>query len=270
MSEPVYLVGAADPVLRDRAVEDLVGELIGDDDRGLAVEDVAIPGKGEKTDDDDGEDRGDRGDRGDERPQAVAAARAADAAQSPPFLTPSRIVVVRDIGNLTKADAAPLVEYLSAPLETTALVLVAGGGTVPADLTKAMKAAGAEQVGPGSEKTGDVVAEALSDSGLELRPDAVKRLAAHVGEDPGRVQSLVDVLAAAFEPGVVLGVDDIEPYLGEAGPVPTYELTNAIEKGDVAGSLAVLHRLLRASSSQHAKPMHPLQVMVSLQNAYRR
>jgi DNA polymerase-3 subunit delta len=263
MSELVYLVGGSDPVLRDRALDDLVSELIGGDDKALAVEDVTVPGKGEKTDD-EGEKRDD------ERPQAAAAARAAAAAQSPPFLTAGRVVVVRDIGHLTKADAAPLVEYLATPLDTTALVLVAGGGTVPADLVKAVKAAGAAEVKPESEKTGDVVAGALADAGLKLRTDAAKRLTTHVGEDPGRVQRLVDVLASAFGPGTTLGIDDIEPYLGEAGPVPIYELTNAIEKGDVAGSLALLHRLMRASGSQQAKPMHPLQVMVSLQNAYRR
>jgi DNA polymerase-3 subunit delta len=266
VSEALYLVAGNDPVLRGRAVDDLVAGLVGDDDRALTVEDVVIPGRGEKTEDDGDE----RAERNDERPQTVAAARAAAAAQSPPFLTEIRVVVVRDIGNLTKVDAVPLVEYLEAPLATTALVLVAGGGTIPADLTKAIRAAGAATVGPESEKTSDVVAEALRASGLDVRPDAVKRLTAHVGEDAGRVHSLVEVLVAASEPGTTLGVDDVEPYLGEAGPVPTYELTNAIEKGDVAGSLAILHRLLRASSSQQAKPMHPLQVMVSLQNAYRR
>jgi DNA polymerase III subunit delta len=264
VSELVYLVGGSDPLLRDRAVEALVAELIGDDDRSLAVEDVTVPAKGERAADDEPDDRSD------ERPQAAAAARGVAAAQSPPFLTARRVVVVREIGLLTKADAAPLVEYLTAPLDTTVLVLVAGGGTVPADLTKAIKAAGATQVGPDSEKTSDVLSDVLASAGLELDTAAAKRLTAHVGEDAGRVQGMVDVLAAAFEPGARLGVDEIEPYLGDAGPVPNYELTNAIEKGDVAGALTVLHRLLHASSSQQAKPMHPLQVMSTLQNAYSR
>ena len=265
MSELVYVVSGNDPVLRDRAVEGLVGELIGEGDRTFAVEDVTIPGKGDKVVvEDDGDDRGD------ERPQAAAAARAAAAALSPPFLSALRVVVVRDVGQLTKADAAPLVEYLQAPLDTTALVLVAGGGKEPADLTKAVKAAGATAVAPESEKTSEVLSDALADAGVTLDPGATKRVTAHIGEDPSRVQSFVEVLAAASEPGSKLRSDDIEPYLGEAGPVPIYELTNTIEKGDVAGSLAVLHRLMHASSAQQAKPLAALQVLSSLLNAYRR
>jgi DNA polymerase III delta subunit len=57
---------------------------------------------------------------------------------------------------------------------------------------------------------------------------------------------------------------------GEAGGVAPYLLTNAIESGDVAGALEVLHRLLTASGPQQPKPMHPLQLMGTLLSYYRR
>ena len=51
-------------------------------------------------------------------------------------------MVVRDAGRLLTADAPRLVEVVQDPLPTTVLVLVGGGGTVPAPLVKAVTAAG--------------------------------------------------------------------------------------------------------------------------------
>ncbi|MEY2522590.1 MAG: polymerase subunit delta, partial [Ilumatobacteraceae bacterium] len=50
-----------------------------------------------------------------------------DAAQTPPFLTESRVVVARGIGRFGAVDVVPLVAYLADPLPSTELVLVAGG-----------------------------------------------------------------------------------------------------------------------------------------------
>jgi DNA polymerase-3 subunit delta len=111
---------------------------------------------------------------------------------------------------------------------------------------------------------------ALRDANLKLRPDATRLVTSHLADDAGRVASLVDVLAAAYPDGAQLSDDDVLPYLGEAGAVPSYQLTNAIEAGDSAGALEVLHRLLTVSSAQQPKPMHPLQVMGTLTSYYRR
>ena len=53
------------------------------------------------------------------------------------------------------------------------------------------------------------------------------------------------MLRAAYGDGARIDVDDLEPYLGEAGGVAPYLLTGAIDKGDAAGALEILHRLRR-------------------------
>jgi DNA polymerase III subunit delta len=259
-----YLVKGTDPLLRDRALAELLTELVGDEDHGLVVEEIVVPGKGERVATDD-----DADDRSDDRPQAAAAAAAANAAQSPPFLTSGRVVVVRDVGNLTKADAAPLVGYLAAPLETTTLVLVQGGGKTPDVLAKALKEVDVDEVKPETEDTAKLLERALADAGLKLQAGAVKQVGAHLGEDASRVHALVEVLRAAHGPGARLDVADVEPYLGDTGSVPRFRLTAAIESGDVAAALGVLHRLLHATGAQQPKPLHPLQVMASLHGYYR-
>jgi DNA polymerase III subunit delta len=259
----VHLVRGEDPILRDEVLARLVDELTGTDDRSLAVEELTVPGRASAGEGDDDEPGGAEG-----REEVVAAAL--NAAQSPPFMTERRVVVLREVGNLAAGDVGPLVAYLDDPMETTALVLVAGGGRFPASLTKALKAADTSEVAPTAEKTVDVLSEHARAAGIELRPEARKVVAAHLGEDAGRVPQLIEVLSAAFGAGATVDADDVEPYLGEAGAVPGYELTNAIEAGDVPGALATLHRMTTATGPRQPKPMHPLQVLGLLQSYYRR
>jgi DNA polymerase-3 subunit delta len=185
-------------------------------------------------------------------------------------MTARRVVVLNEVGNLGTGDVAPLVAYFDRPMDTTAFVVVGGGGRLPKSLGDALKTAKAAKVGPAAEKTGDVLAQHLADAGIELRPAAAKLVTTHLGEDAGRVPQLVEVLAAVAGPGATLDVADVEPYLGEAGSVPNYQLTNAIEAGDMAGALATLRRMVTAPGPGQSRPMHPLQVMGTLHSYYRR
>jgi DNA polymerase III subunit delta len=257
-----YLVKGSDPSLRERVVDDLVRELLGSDDRSLALEEITVPGRSSTGDDPDA--------AGGAEGRDAAVAALLNAAGSPPFMTEHRVVVARDVGALAAGDVDGIVRYLDDPLDTTILVFVAGGGTMPPALTKKLKEVKAEERAPESEKTDKVLIAAAHEAGLLLTPEAAKLVGTHLGEDAGRVAALVDVLAAASAPGARLGVDDVTPYLGEAGAVPSYLLTNAIEAGDPATALEILHRLLTVSSPQQPRPMHPLQVMGLITGYYRR
>ena len=254
----VYLVKGDDPILRADALDLLLDELLGSDDRTLAVEDLAVPG------------RGSEGEPGGADVRAAVVGAAVNAAQSPPFMTAKRVVVLRDVGNLAAGDVGPLVAYLADPLDTTELVFVSGGGTTPAGLVSALKEAKVTEYGVARSKAEDVLAEALEEYGVTLRPEAVKAVTARVGDEVGRIPAIVEVLASAFAPGTRLSADDVAPYLGEAGGVPPWRLTNAIEEGDVAGALELLQRLLTASGPQQPKPMHPLQLLAMIHNNLRR
>ena len=144
MSAPAYLVKGSDPTLRDRVVDDLVAELLGADDRSLALEEITIPGRASAGDDTDAPAGADG------RDAAIAALL--NAAGSPPFMTEHRVVVTRDVGALTAADVDGIVRYLADPLDTTILVFVAGGGTIPPALTKKLKEIKAEEREPGERE----------------------------------------------------------------------------------------------------------------------
>ena len=262
MSAPAYLVKGSEPSLRERVVDDLVAELLGTDDRSMALEEITIPGRAGAGDDPEA--------AGGAEGRDAAVASLLNAAGSPPFMTAHRIVVARDVGALTAGDVDGIVRYLDDPLDTTVLVFVAGGGTMPPALTKKLKEIRAEERAPETEKTDKVLIAAAHEAGVLLHPDAANVIATHLGDDAGRVAAIVDVLAAAYGPDVRVGVDDVTPYLGEAGAIPPYLLTNTIEAGDPAVALETLHRLMTVATAQQPKPMHPLQIMGLLNGYYRR
>lgn len=243
------LVQGADPSLRDREVQRVVDELLAGNDRTLALEDHTLGADDDVTGD--------------------SFAAVVNALQSPPFMTEYRVVVVREIANASTEQAQWLAGWIAQPLDSARLVLVAGGGRTPPAIDKACKAH-AEMAGPATEKTADLLAGTLRAAEVKLAPEAAKRIAEHFGEDAGRVPELVALLESTYGRGANLGLDDVEAYLGDLGTAGRFDLTNAIDRGDVGGALAVLHRLLTATSAQQPRPMHPMQIMATLAYSYQR
>jgi DNA polymerase-3 subunit delta len=239
---PVYLVKGSDPSLVAQAAHVLTERLVDGGDPSLMIEEFGGPAT-------------DQFDVG-----AVI-----DACTTPAFLVPIRIVVVREAGQLSAADAKRLVDYLADPLATTSLVLVGGGGTVPQALSKAV--AGIGQVVDTSVGTGRARSQWLADhlKGGPVRLDgaATALLSNHLGEDMGRLEGLLDTLSAAYGAGATVSADDLEPFLGSAGALAPWDLTDAIDAGDTTKALTVLHRMLEAGER------HPLEVMSLLHRHYR-
>ncbi|MGA8726767.1 MAG: DNA polymerase III subunit delta [Acidimicrobiales bacterium] len=241
-ADPVYLVKGDDPSLVAQAAHVLTERLVGERDPSLVVEEFGGPSV-------------DRLDVG-----AVL-----DACTTPPFLVDRRVVVVREAGQLTAADASRLVAYLTDPLESTSLVLVAGGGAVPPSLSKAVGKAGEvvdTSVGTGRARS-QWLAVHLREGPVRLEAPAAARLGEHLGEDMGRLAGLLDTLAAAYGEGATVPLSDLEPFLGAAGSVAPWELTDAIDAGDTRGALGVLRRMLAAGGSP------ALVVLASLHRHYR-
>ena len=171
-----------------------------------------------------------------------------DSLMTPAFLVDRRIVVIRDAGKLVTADAKRLAEVLDALPPTSFLVLVAGGGTIPASLVTSVKAKGsvvATSAGTGRQRT-DWIGERLRAAGVRLDHEAATLLGDHLGEDVGRLDSLLSLLEATYGSGAKVTAEQLAPFLGEAGAVPKWDLTDAIDGGSPTTALAVLDRMLEA------------------------
>jgi DNA polymerase-3 subunit delta len=190
----------------------------------------------------------------------------ADAAQTLPFLTERRIVVARDIGRFSAEELPPLLTYLANPLETTELVLVGLGGRNAKKVTDAVKACGGHVVNTNPpQKANDRQSWIRSEAeahGLRLDPPAAGRIAEQLGEDAGRLEGLLGVLRSTYGEGVRIGIDDVEPFLGEGGGVPPWDFTDAIDRGDTSRALVLMGRMM------HGGGKHPLQMMFTLHRHY--
>ena len=250
MTTPVHLVKGSDDVLRAEVLSVLVDQLVAGGDRSMLVEEFS----------------GNDYDLG----------AAVGAAQTPPFLADRRIVVVRHLGRFPKADdLAGLLDYLDDPLPSTQLVLVwerpAEPGAklvgVPPRLTKAVTAAGGEvhsADAPVGKAMTAWVADQLGASGLTVDGAARAMIVEVLGEDAGALVGLIERLVGTFGTGAELTADDVEPYLGEAGGVPPWALTDALDRGDVAAALDRLGRMMVGGDR------HPLAIMSTLQSHYGR
>ena len=253
----VHFIKGGDVVLVGDAVSNVVAELVGDGDRSLMVEELD-----ESVYADEGK---------------FEIRRLVDAAQTPPFLTERRVVVARHCGRFSTADdVAPLVAYLDSPLESTHLVLVWEKGespkqdrlpNVPKSLTEALKASGALTItaavpaGKGAQMWLD---EQLGLSPMKLDAGAKKLLIDRLGEDRSRVGGVLKTLESTYGAGSKITAGEIEPFLGQSGSVPPWDLTDAIHTGDIAKALDKVQRMTAAGDR------HALQIMASLHTEYGR
>jgi DNA polymerase III subunit delta len=242
---PVVLLRGTDEVVRRDAALHLVNELVGPTDHAMVVEEVDV------------------GPADDERDPLSGLV---DAAQTPPFLTDFRVVVGRVTSRRSKADdVRPLLDYLAEPLPTTRLVLEWAEGPPPKALLDAVASCGGRvhDTSPG-RKLAEWVTEQLTQHHLRAEPAARERLVDWLGEEPGKLVGLLELLRSTFGDGRRLSPDDVEPFLGDDGGVPPWQLTDAIDNGEIADALEALHRMLGGGGR------HPFQVLATLHAYYSR
>ena len=242
-----YLVTGSDPSLVSRAVSDLLEELTRGHAAGKHEIEEYEPGEG-----------GESGERGRFDLGPVLAALS-----TPSWLSDHRIVVVREAGALSSAQASELAKLVASPPVDNLLVLAAAGKAVPAALSKAVKTSGGRIVdtdpGKGARARGDWFDEHLRRSSVHLDAAARHLLSEHIGEDAARLDPILDLLEVTYERGRKLSPAELEPLLGEEGGAPPWELTDAIDAGDGDRAVRALRRLLGPGGR------HPLQVLAVLQ-----
>lgn len=248
LQAPITLLKGDDAVVLRDAVRQLVDDLVGTEDRALMVEELDI---GSHVADDDARD------------PLVALV---DAAQTPPFLTEFRVVVGRVTDKRERNELVqPLVDYLVDPLPSTLLVIEWQGGRIPKALSEAVTRVGGQVVdsSPG-RKVAEWLGEHLNESGLKVDAEGRKRLVTWVGEEPSRLLGLIDLLRSTYGAGPKITAAEIEPFLGDDGGVPPWDLTDAIDRGDRATALELLQRMIGQGDR------HPFQVLATLHTHFAR
>jgi DNA polymerase-3 subunit delta len=256
-SAVVFVVKGSDPALVDRGLEQLLAELTSpeatnpepkdatsaDLSAAVAIEEHRAPSSEDE----------------------VMIGPVLDALFTPAFLADRRIVVLRDAERLDASQAAELASRIGEQFAPNVLVLAVVGKALPAVLAKAVKAHGREiDTSPGSSGKARTqwLSEQLQSAPVHLDPAARHLLEGHLGEDVSRLHALLDVLTAAYGEGGRVSPAELEPFLGEEGGAPPWELTDALDDGDVATAVQAARRLLGPGGR------HPFQLLAMLHKHY--
>jgi len=245
----VVLLKGADPVLLGDAASDAVRRLVGDRDRTEVLEEF----------------RGDDYDLG----AVVLAATTVS-------MFGDRVVVARNLGRFAAADVEGLAELVADPPADVDIALVwdkpvtggARANPVPKKLSDAVKAGGGEVLDcglPGGKARQGWLDEQFDAAPVRLDRRARQLVEETLGDDLNRLGGILEVLAAAHPAGrEPLSAEDVGPFLGDAGGVPPWELTDAIDAGRTAEAVDKARRMMGGGER------HPLQVMVTLQSHFER
>lgn len=170
--------------------------------------------------------------------------RVMEALYTPPFLVERRVVVVRDAQLLVADEVTQLLSWMSAPAPGTVLIV----GVVGAKSNKLVKAASeVVEVNVGSRVADRVafVKSKLDEYRVVIDHATAQRVAEQVGDDVARIDALARTLQSIYGTAP-LTFSHLEPYLGDAGDVPVWDLTDAIDAGDATKAIVVARRMLES------------------------
>jgi DNA polymerase-3 subunit delta len=185
-----------------------------------------------------------------------------EALNTPPFLVERRVVVVRDAQSLIADEVADVLAWMSDPAPDVVLVL-AVVGTKANKLVKA--AASVVEVNVGSRTADRVtfVEAKLAEYRVTIEHDTAIKITDRLGDDVARVDALARTLQTIYG-SAPLNFAHVEPYLGDAGDVPEWDLTDAIDAGNATKAIVVARRML------DSKGRAGLQIVNILQRHYLR
>lgn len=189
------------------------------------------------------------------------------AALTLPFIAPTRLVAVKGVQALSVKGSEPLAEYAKAPNPSTCLLLLADGG-LRADGRERkadhwlLKTIPANAVAEVRRLSGPPLVSWLrsraSANRIELSEEAAQLLVQCVGEDLGTLVGEVEkasLYASATNPRVDL--PEVKAVVGEHRLRSVFELTRALERGELGHALALLEWLLAAGEE-------PLAILATL------
>ena len=247
----VYLIRGDEPSIVSRELEKLITSLLENEDKSLVVEEL--------LEDDYQTDS-----------EIYSVESLVSAIQTVPFLTRKRIVIGRDFARFSKKeDLEPLFAYMKDPIETNYLILVWEKGAklqranqIPKSLIEAVNGCGEVIDIRVGRKVNGWIREQVGESSIMLDEASITLLEKSVGEEIARIPAILATLESVFGSGSDLQSSDIEPYIGQAGNVVPWELTDRITTGNAASALGILTRM------QGNGAQHQMQILGFLSNHY--
>lgn len=182
------------------------------------------------------------------------------AANTLPFASERRLVIVEDVDRMPASEQEKLAAYVADPAEHTCLVMVAAKPSRASRLFKAAESAKSvfEYAAPKKPQYPREVAEMFRDRGRKVSLDAAEILVRAVGFDLRRLASEVDKVIT-FKPGQTeLTTEDVETVMAFTAPASVFEFLDAMGERNLRGALMLLARLL--GEGERLERVHALAV----------
>lgn len=224
---PAYLAVGEDALKREAVITRLKGRL-------SALGDMAF-----NSDEFDGE--------------TAEGADIATACNTMPFASPVRLVYVRNVDKLKKADADEIVSYLKEPSDTTVLACEAEKLAKNTRLYKALAAVGPKAVidcaPPKSWELPKRVRAMACTHGITLSEGAASALVELVGENTVHLDNELKKLALAHNTGDGVGEREVRALVARTSEVKPWDFTAAFAERNLGKCLSLMDKM--DSTSPH-------------------
>ena len=168
-----------------------------------------------------------------------------------PFASSLRLVEVSHVEKLSKADSEVLVAYLSAPCQSTVLLLSCDKLAKNSRLYKAIESTGKEAIIDCAPMKRYELEKALRSiavgHGFTMTSGAAAKLIDLVGEDTARLDSELQKLALAHRGNDPLTEWELQNYVARTNEAKPWDFVDAFSRRDIASCLNLLP-LLGSSS----------------------
>ena len=185
--------------------------------------------------------------------ESAEGAAIAAACNTMPFASPVRLVYVRNVDKLKKADAEELVNYLKAPSATTVLACEAEKLARNTRLYKALAAAGPKAVidcaPPKSWELPKRVRAMACTHGITLTEGAASALVELVGENTVHLDNELKKIALAHGTGEGVGEREVRALVARTSEVKPWDFTAAFAERNLGKCLALRSKM--ESTSPH-------------------
>lgn len=191
------------------------------------------------------------------------------AANTLPFASERRLVVVHNVDKMKAAGQAALAAYVADPSPMSCLVLVAGKMRKDSKLLKAVAAAGgaAEYKAPRKSEYPRWVVDLFADRGRALTRDAAETLVHSVGRDLRRLEIEAEKILAFAGERTDISREDVTAVVAETAPVSIFEFLDAVGARECGQALELLDDLLRGGEEiirVHAMAVRHVRTLISV------
>ena len=197
------------------------------------------------------------------------------AANTLPFASERRLVVVRNVDKMNAAGQGLLADYAKDPSPTACVVFVAAKLAKNSRLYRAVAAAGAvaEYKPPRRSEYPGWVQELLASKGRRIALDAAEALVRGVGRDLRRLEMEAEKLVAFAGERTDLVLGDVEAAVAQTAQTSVFDFLNALGERDCALALRLLANLMSDGQevlAVYAMTLRHIRTLASVQALVRR